>query len=53
MDNQRQTHLRKGTGGMACAAVTSNDTVPELLKVRMIGECELSAALSLVKTPDY
>jgi len=29
MDNQRQTHLRKGTGGTACAAMTSNDKAAE------------------------
>lgn len=53
MDNQRQTHLRKGTGGVLCAAVPSNNTVPKLVKVRMIGECVSSAAQPLMKTPDY
>lgn len=39
MDNQRQTHLRKGTGGVLCAVMTLNNTVPKLVKVRMNGEC--------------
>lgn len=46
MDNQRQKHLRKETGGVVCTAVTSNDTAPMLVKVRVIGECVVCCTAS-------